>query len=116
MNRDRTILILDDEVISAMSLKAQLEIKGYAKVLTASNYEAAMEIRRREQPTMVIVDINLQSDKSGLDFLREAGRMDRVIILSGYGEELYLDELRSLHYDSFLEKPVRVDTVVDCLE
>lgn len=115
MNPDQSILILDDEILCAMGLKAQLEGAGFHNVLIASSYERAMELYRRFGPEAAIVDINLQSDHTGLDFVRAAEKLTTIIILSGYGANLYRQELQTVRYDKFLEKPAPLEAIVEAL-
>jgi ActR/RegA family two-component response regulator len=116
LNADGAVLILDDEILSAMGLKANLLAAGWDHVYIAGNYDRAVDILQRESPSTAVVDINLQSEYSGLDFLRHATGFRRVVILSGYGLASYEAELREIHYDAFLEKPVSFDKVLRALD
>jgi len=111
----RRLLILDDEILSAMGLRARLVAAGWKHVFIAGSYQRAVELLETESPRAAVVDINLQSDHSGLDFLRQATGLERVVILSGYGLQSYAEELRDISYDAFLEKPVPFDRVISAL-
>ncbi|MEX2441975.1 MAG: response regulator [Alkalispirochaeta sp.] len=113
---DNAVLILDDEILSAMGLKANLLAAGWGHVYIAGTYDRAMDILRKESPRTAVVDINLQSEYSGLDFLRQATGLQRVVILSGYGVASYEAELREIHYDAFLEKPAAFEKVIEALD
>lgn len=101
-----SILILDDESLARFGLKEQLELSGYHRVYTAASYEEALDVYRRERPDLAVVDINLESERSGLDFLKAADELTWRIILSGYGRGQYEQELADLEYNLFLEKPI----------
>jgi ActR/RegA family two-component response regulator len=117
MGRERTVLILDDEILAAMGLKSRLIAAGWEHVFIAGSYERAVEIVKTTSPTAAVVDINLQAEYSGLDFLRQTpSSLERIVILSGYGAESYNEELRGVDYDVFLEKPVPFEAVVEALE
>ena len=115
MKPDLSILILDDEIVSAMGLKAQLVEAGFRNVVIASSFERAMELYHSIKPEAAIVDINLQSDHTGLDFIREADKLTTIIILSGYGVNLYRDELQTVRYNQFLEKPAPFAAIIEAL-
>lgn len=115
MNDSRRVLILDDEVLAAMALKAKLLAAGWDQVFIAGNYERACQLYDRESPDSAVIDINLQSEFSGLDFLRRAPDFRRVVILSGYGFRSYQAELQEIRYDALLEKPVAFAKVVEAL-
>ena len=112
MSNGRSVIVLEDEVISAMGLQSQLRRAGFETVYLATSFDAAMEIYRRHHPAIAIVDINLQNHRSGLDFIREAESLERVIILSGYDKRFYDEELRGLDYATFLEKPAHFSAII----
>lgn len=116
MSGNNGVLILDDEILSAMGLKVNLQAAGWDHVFIAGTYERAVDILRRESPKSAVVDINLQSEYSGIDFLRQATGLRRVVILSGYGVASYKAELSEINYDAFLEKPVSFEKVLQALE
>ncbi len=53
-----TILLVEDETVLAETLRYNLEREGY-QVLGASDGVQALEIARREQPDMLILDVML---------------------------------------------------------
>jgi len=52
------ILVVDDELSIRQILETRLSIRGY-KVILAANGEEALQLFRKEQPNLVILDIML---------------------------------------------------------
>ena len=99
------ILIVDDEVISALALKNKLIKKGF-EVYFATTYLDAIDLSKKHKPDIVLVDINLNDEKTGIDFVRSTGPYEKAIFISGYKQELYEEELVNVQFDYFIEKPV----------
>ncbi len=62
------ILIVEDEIFIAETIKMYLEEKNYAVIGTAISYEEAFEIYNLQNPDLVLLDIRLYGDRSGIDF------------------------------------------------
>ena len=115
MSHALKILILEDEMIEALSLKMEFETRGMGEVFIASTYKKAMEIYRKEAPEVAIVDINLNDEKNGIDFISATSTFNKVILLSGYRIDLYEEELKQISFDHYLEKPIDAEQLVACL-
>ncbi|TVQ97570.1 MAG: PAS domain S-box protein [Spirochaetaceae bacterium] len=63
----RMILLVEDEVIIAMSTKAQLEQYGYAVVIATKGDQAIAAIENQPDIQLVLMDINLGADEDGTE-------------------------------------------------
>lgn len=67
----RRILLVDDEVTVLLTLKAVLEISGFAVETATSAREARSKIRQHEYH-MVITDMRMESDAAGAEVIQAA--------------------------------------------
>ncbi len=67
----RRILLVDDELAILLTLKAVLEIHGFDVETAASAREAKLKIRANKYH-MVITDMRMESDNSGLEVVHAA--------------------------------------------
>lgn len=67
----RRILLVDDELAILLTLKAVLEIHGFEVETAASAREAKAKIRAHEYH-MVITDMKMESDNSGVEVVHAA--------------------------------------------
>jgi len=85
-----------------------LEHNGY-RVFGAVSGEEGLEIIDREEPDLLLTDLTLSGELSGLDLGRRAleERNDlKLICMSGYGEEDIADDLLSIARGAaFIGKP-----------
>lgn len=70
MNRNITILVVDDFHVVRKTVKHQLRALGFTNVAEASDGKIAMEVVNSQPIGLVIADWNMPG-KSGIDFLRE---------------------------------------------
>src|SRR5690606_15579301 len=61
------ILIVEDQFIEAKSLNLILSNAGYSTCTVARSVQAALSIIEKEKPDLVLVDIFLQGEETGID-------------------------------------------------
>jgi DNA-binding NtrC family response regulator len=105
--RPRSILIVDDDDIVLVGLRATLKRDGYDVVVARSGY-AAVDALARQHFGLVITDL-MMPGLSGIGVLEEALRLSpetRVVVLSGYPRRSAADEALRKGAAAFLLKPI----------
>jgi len=99
------ILIVDDEKKMVKILKAALDNEGYDTV-EAYDGEAALEIWRRQNPDLVVLDV-MMPRMDGFEFCRRVRETSDIpiIILSAKTEELDKLDGLGLGADDYITKP-----------
>ncbi len=72
--QDIKILIVEDDLIIARSIKLVLTGEGYQVCSIAISYDEAMDVTRNESPDIVIMDINLK----GVDGIHTAKAIKKI--------------------------------------
>src|SRR5262245_4700605 len=107
-----TILIIDDEFDTREVLKDRLESLNY-RVLTAATGEKGLERLERENPQLVLLDIELP-DMNGLEMLGEIRKREHditVVMITAYGTiERAVRAMKEGAYD-FIPKPFEPDHI-----
>jgi DNA-binding NtrC family response regulator len=107
MANERMLVVDDDPHIVGM-LKQFLLKEGYCPVVATSGKEA-IELVRREQPALVLLDVRLP-DANGLDLLTNHLQPElgahRVIVMSGYGTRGDAEKAVLQGAHDFLLKPI----------
>ena len=88
--RDRIvkrILIVEDEPLVAFDNETMLADLGYEVVATLDNFDSAIEQIESEQVDLVLTDLRLSGDQTGLD-LAKAAKQRGIPILFATGHEL----------------------------
>ena len=68
----KRILIVEDEPLTAFDNENMLGDAGYEIVATVDDLEEAIEILDREEVHLVLSDVRLRSDKTGIDLAHAA--------------------------------------------
>jgi DNA-binding NtrC family response regulator len=107
-----TILVIDDEFDTREVLKDRLESLNY-RVLTAATGKEGLERLERENPHMVLLDIELP-DMNGLEMLGEIRKREHavtVVMITAYGTiERAVRAMKEGAYD-FIPKPFEPDHI-----
>ena len=72
------ILLIEDEFIIAKDIKTQLSKKNYANIDVAKNYSTALQYYTEYDYDLIISDINLNSDKDGIDIITEFSNIKKI--------------------------------------
>ncbi len=110
------ILIVEDDVVNAYDLKAQLENYGYHIVGLCHTYEDAMLAIAQQEFDLLLTDINLGDGvdvKSGLDVITGLKLIKDcpVIVLSAYSDKDTITKASKLNPAAYLVKPYSGNSV-----
>jgi len=104
------ILIVEDEVIVALEIERTIEKLGYESVGLATDYEGAVRKIREDRPDLMIIDIMLKGEKTGIDIAKEVGKdSERIpfIYLTSVTDETWMREAITTGPSGYLLKPFR---------
>ena len=104
--QEQTILVVEDEDTLQAAFQYNLAKEGY-RVVTASDGEQALEVARRAQPNLMLLDIMLPK-LDGLEVCRILRREMSVaiIILTAKGQEIDRVVGLELSADDYITKPL----------
>ncbi|MCZ8250883.1 MAG: EAL domain-containing protein [Hylemonella sp.] len=109
-NRPVRVQIVEDEAIVAYDLRQSLEGLGYTVSGVASSESQALELARRDQPDLVLMDINLGRGGDGTVAAREISHRMKlpVIYLTAYaGEDILQRAIEAAPY-GYVLKPIQI--------
>jgi DNA-binding NarL/FixJ family response regulator len=105
------VLIADDQPLARAGFKAVLEATGtIAVVAMAENGEQAVELARRHEPDVVLMDVRMPG-MNGIEATRRMPRQ-KVLILTTFGLDDYIIEALRAGASGFLLKDAPVDELV----
>jgi putative two-component system response regulator len=101
------IFILEDELITAESIKVSLTRSGYAVTGIAGSGEAALKELEKNPPHLVLVDIRLKGNMDGIEAARHiTGRFGiPVIYLTAFADSEILERAKLTESYGYLIKP-----------
>lgn len=114
----KKVLIVEDEVISALDIKINLEKSGYEIIDFVSDRPGALKTVSMENPDVVILDIRLRGNSNGLDTAEEIYTKYNIpcILMSGY-DTAHIEQLLENHHKfPYLTKPIQYSKLYEMLE
>ncbi|QKJ22081.1 response regulator [Poseidonibacter lekithochrous] len=105
---DISILIVEDEVILAMSMEVSLKKMGYEVTGIETSAAQAINHARNRLPDLVIMDINL-NNSSGIDAANEIWKSLKIpiIFLTSYSNDKTINQAMECEPYGYLIKPCR---------
>src|SRR5215470_3601356 len=105
------ILVVDDDQDSCELLREIFSVQGWG-VETALNAGQALDIAGKGNIDLIVSDVNLESEQSGLDLLKGLRKQCPVILITGFGTlDSAVEAAREGAWD-FISKPFKVQEVV----
>ena len=108
-----TILIVEDESITALDLKFTLEELGYNVIDITDNGQDAINIAAETSPDLTIMDINLKGEMNGIEAAKKLSELNLpVIFLTAYTDEDTFNKIiNDLSVYGFISKPFNKKTM-----
>ena len=101
------ILIVEDEWIIALDIKRHLSKLGYGVAGTATSAEKALELVAQTTPDLVLMDIYLQGETTGIEaseLIRQQFNLP-IVFLTAHADEATLAEAIATHPQAYVVKP-----------
>jgi DNA-binding NtrC family response regulator len=107
----KRILVIDDDRASCNLLRELFTAQGWS-VETAETPERALGLAAREKFDLLVSDINLEAELSGLDLLREMRDRCPVVLITGFGAlDTTVAASREGAWD-IISKPFKVQEII----
>ncbi len=105
----KNILIIEDEFSIAMDIELRLKNLGYEPVGIGSNYHEAIGMAADHNPDLVLMDINLEGEKSGIDAAESIRTMFNipVVFLTANADSATFDSANKVKPFGFVLKPFK---------
>lgn len=105
------ILIIEDNAIQALVLEKQLNKIGYSNTQKALSPDKAIESLHQFDPDLLLVDINLGNETSGIDLVNQTNSDNKrhVIFISGNSDKFNQMKAKECGAAGFLVKPIHFE-------
>jgi DNA-binding NtrC family response regulator len=105
------ILVVDDDQVSCELLKEIFSTQNWTTEI-ANTPEKALVLSNQTVFDLVVSDINLEADLSGLDLLKRLRENSPVILVTGFGSlETAVEATREGAWD-FISKPFKIEEII----
>jgi CheY-like chemotaxis protein len=116
--RSMRILIVEDEVIIAMGIQADLEQAGHVVTQIVINGEDAIKSGAQNPPDLVVMDNRLAGKMDGIETGRAilSERPLPIIFMTGYAAENFMLRAQELNPLGYLVKPLKMVQLRELIE
>jgi two-component system invasion response regulator UvrY len=111
------LLLVDDHAVVRAGVRRLLASEAGISIVEAESGHEAIEVWRRERPTMVILDLNL-AGSSGLELLRRLVQMDKavkILVLSMHSETVYAARALQAGARGYMSKSASAEEFVNAV-
>lgn len=110
--------VVEDEMIIAASIVSTLKKLNYAVASSASNYQEAIEMIEKEQPQLLLLDINLGGRKDGIDVAEYVRKHHQfpIIFLTANSDTATVQRAKTVKPNAYLLKPFTKDDLYSAIE
>ncbi|SRR5690606_31688555 len=113
---DKSVLIVEDELIIALDLKSSLKKLGFKVLNSVNTGEKAITVTKNHSPSIVLMDVNLKGKLNGIDAAKEILSMDiPVVFLTAQNDSITLTHINRLSCPVLL-KPFNIFSLKSTIE
>lgn len=114
----KKIHIVEDQLIITMDLEYMLEELGYLVCGVSTNYEDAVRGIKTYQPDLVLIDIILAGDKTGIDLAHEINKNFPLpfIFLTSHADRSTIEAAKATRPAGYIVKPFSRNDVYASIE
>lgn len=112
------VLIVEDEALIAKDIKYILEDEEYIVSAIAYNSKQALEELRNKPPDIVLLDIQLNSELSGIQLAKVINEQYQLpfIFLTSHSDRATIEHVKSTNPMGYLVKPFEERTLITTIE
>lgn len=118
MEQPIKILIVEDNVIIADDMQSMLEEIGYEIVDNVIVYEQAVDVLKNNEVDLVLIDIILASDKTGIDLGKHIRQHYNIpfIFVTSNSDRATVENAKTVKPDGYLVKPFEQQDLYTSIE
>lgn len=111
-------VVIEDEAVIAETLRMMLEDLGYIVPDPAMNPVDGMETVVREQPDIILMDVNLNSDIDGIQLAAEVKKITDVpiVFITSYADSDTIERAKAISPAGYLVKPFTAQDIYAAIE
>ncbi len=111
-------MIVEDDLILNLLYESYLEKLGYDAEGELVYGKTAIEVARRINPDLILMDISLEGEMDGIDAMKEIRKFSDVpvIYITGNSDPYHVQQAKETDYLDYLVKPIEFNDLKDSLE
>lgn len=116
MDYNVKILIVEDEIIIADYIFNILRSEGFSNLEMAHKQNTAIEAIKNFIPEIILMDINLNGENSGIELAKAKNSNATIIFLTGQYDENLMSQALATNPESYLTKPIKKEDLIAAIK
>jgi len=111
------ILVVEDDLSLALEIEMMIADLGYFYMGNFTNSEDAINKITTDKPDLIIMDINIQGEKNGIDIAKEiSSEKIPLIFITAYKNKNYFNQAKLTTPAAYLLKPLQMLSLQNTVE
>lgn len=112
------VLVIEDNAVLSLTLEVMLKKMGFLEIRKAYTPNEALSLIEEFEPDLLLVDINLDSDLTGIDIVRivQENRQISVVYTTANSDTYHRELAKETPHEAYLIKPLNYNTLSSALE
>lgn len=114
----KTVMIVEDDLILNLLYESYLEKLGYDAEGELVYGKTAIEVAKKINPDLVLMDISLEGDIDGITAMNEIRKFSEVpvIYITGNSDPHHIQRAQETGYLDYLVKPIEFNDLKESIE
>jgi len=108
MSKTKKVLIVEDDLILNLLYESYMEKLGFETEGELVYGKTAIEMAKKVEPDLILMDISLEGDMDGIDAMLEIRKFSDVpvVYITGNSDKAHQIRARETNYTDYLIKPI----------
>ena len=118
MGEKKTVLIVEDDLILNLLYESYFERLGYETEGELVYGKTAIEMAKKIEPDLIVMDISLEGELDGIDAMTEIRKFSDVpvIYITGNSDAKHVERAWETNYIDYLTKPIEFEDLKESLD
>lgn len=118
MGAPKKVLIVEDDLILNLLYESYFDRLGFETEGELVYGKTAIELAKKIEPDLIVMDISLEGDLDGIDAMNEIRKFSDVpvIYITGNSDPLHVKRAKETNYLDYLTKPIEFEDLKESLE
>ncbi|SMO59275.1 response regulator [Gracilimonas mengyeensis] len=114
----KTVMIVEDDLILNLLYESYLEKLGYDAEGELVYGKTAIEVAKKIDPDLILMDISLEGDIDGITAMKEIRKFSDVpvIYITGNSDPHHVQRAKETGYLDYLVKPIEFNDLKESIE
>lgn len=114
----KTVMIVEDDLILNLLYESYLDKLGFDAEGELVYGKTAIEVAKRINPDLILMDISLEGEMDGIDAMLEIRKFSEVpvIYITGNSDPYHVQRAKETNYIDYLVKPIEFNDLKDSIE